>query len=282
MSKAHLLLALLVASPAAADEARPHGRRLAQMTWGEAKAALTPDTVVVIPLGAGAKEHGLHLPLDADLRQAEHFAAHLLAAADVVVAPTVSYSYYPAFVEYPGTTSLELPAARELIVDLVRSLARFGPRRFYVLNIGVSTNKPLAEAQALLALDGVALRYLDLTGAAMEALEKRVATQREGSHADEVETSILLAIDPRAVDMSKAATEYTPGTRPGPFSPVPGSPRYSSSGVYGDARRATAAKGRLLVDGIDRIVRDEVEALRRAAPPAPARLFGRLTPTAPP
>ena len=49
-------------------ECDPKGRVLSRMTWVEAKAALTPDTVVVIPLGAGSKEHGPHLPLDTDLR----------------------------------------------------------------------------------------------------------------------------------------------------------------------------------------------------------------------
>src|SRR5205814_6467517 len=128
----------------------------------------------------------------------------VLAEADVVIAPTVNYSFYPAFVEYPGATSLSLPVARELLLDVIHGLARFGPRRFYVINIGVSTNKPLAEAAALLAIDGIALRWLDLTGQAVEALEKQVQTQKEGSHADEIETSMMLAIDASAVDMKKA------------------------------------------------------------------------------
>jgi hypothetical protein len=36
---------------------------LENLTWDEAERVLTPDAVVVIPLGAECKEHGRHLPL---------------------------------------------------------------------------------------------------------------------------------------------------------------------------------------------------------------------------
>ena len=253
------------APSAAGADRRPKGRLLSRMTWLEAKAALTPDVVVVIPLGAEAKEHGPHLPLDTDFRQAEYFKHRILAEADAVVAPTLNYSFYPAFVDYPGSTSLTLPVAREVMLDVIRGIAKFGPRRFYALNIGVSTNRPLAQAAALLALEGIALRYLDLTGPAVKALDEQVRTQREGSHADEIETSTMLAIDASVVDMTKAAVEYMTGAPAGALSLDPASPRYNASGVYGDATLASAAKGRILVEGMTRIVLDEIEAMRRTS-----------------
>jgi len=42
--------------------------------------------------------------------------------AHVVVTPIVGYSFYPAFVEYPGSTSLRLETARDTIVDIARGL----------------------------------------------------------------------------------------------------------------------------------------------------------------
>lgn len=274
-------LALQAWSAASADAAPPKGRLLSDMTWLQAKAALTPDTVVVIPVGAASKEHGPHMPLGTDFRQAEYYKDRVLLQADVVIAPTVPYSFYSAFVEYPGATSLSLPAARDLLLDVVRGIAKFGPRRFYVINIGVSTNKPLAEAAALLAIEGISLRYLDLVGPTVEALDKQVRTQKEGSHADEIETSIMLAIDASAVDMTKATVDYIPGlsSSKGAWSPDPKHPRYSASGVYGDATLATVAKGRILVEGMVRIMLDEIEGLRQSKPPEPVNLFGRLAPS---
>jgi creatinine amidohydrolase len=273
-------LALCVSIEVAADETKPRGRLLSGMTWVEAKAALTADTVVVIPVGAGSKEHGPHLPLDTDFRQAEYYKNRILGEANVVIAPTMNYSFYPAFVEYPGSTNLSLYVARDLVLDVVRGIARFGPRRFYVLNIGVSTNVPLAQAAALLALDGISLAYLDLTGPTVRALERQVETQKEGTHADEIETSEMLAIDATVVDMRKADVEYRPGIARGVYSLDPTSPRYNPSGIYGDATLATVAKGRILVDGMTRIILDEIETLRRTNPPGPVRLFGAPLPPA--
>ena len=264
-----LFLVIAANTAAAADEPAPKGRLLSRMSWVDAKAALTPATVVVIPVGAESKEHGPHLPLNTDFRQAEYFKNRILVEADVVIAPTVNYSFYPAFVEYPGSTSLSLLVARESLLDVIRGIAKFGPRRFYVINIGVSTNRPLAQATALLAREGILLRYLDLTGPTVRALEKQVETQEKGTHADEIETSIMLAIDPSVVDMKKAVVEYMPGVSTGVLSLDPKNPRYNASGVFGDATLATVAKGRIVVDGMTRIIKDEIEELRRAALPKP-------------
>jgi creatinine amidohydrolase len=264
-----LFLVIAANTAAAADEPAPKGRLLSRMSWVDAKAALTPETVVVIPVGAESKEHGPHLPLDTDFRQAEYFKNRILVEADVVIAPTMNYSFYPAFVEYPGSTSLSLLVARESLLDVIRGIAKFGPRRFYVINIGVSTNRPLAQATALLAREGILLRYLDLTGPTVRALEKQVETQEKGTHADEIETSMMLAIDPSVVDMKKAVVEYMPGASTGVLSLDPKNPRYNASGVFGDATLATVAKGRIVVDGMSRIIKDEIEELRRAALPKP-------------
>jgi creatinine amidohydrolase len=116
------------------------------VTWQQAEQVLRPDTVVVIPIGAASKEHGPHLKLNTDWLLAEYFKRELLKSAEVVITPTVNYHYYPAFIEYPGSISLRLETARDLMVDICRSLARYGPRKFYVLNTGLSTVRPVHRA----------------------------------------------------------------------------------------------------------------------------------------
>lgn len=281
LSVALAALSLATASPDASAGSSRKGKLLSELTWVEARAALTPETVVVIPLGAGSKEHGPHLPLGADFMQAEYYKGRALAQVDAVFTPTLNFSYYPAFVEYPGNTSLELSVARELVLNVVHGLAKFGPKRFYVINIGVSTNKPLSEAAAVLALEGISLRYLDLVGPTVDALDSKVRTEKEGSHADEVETSEMLAIAPNLVDMHKAAADFPSMAAPGPLSLDPKNPKYSASGIYGDARLATPAKGKLLVDGLTAIIVSEIEALRRAPLPTPLNIRGRLATPAP-
>ena len=60
------------------DRETAPGRWLESMTWIEAEPLLAADGVVAIPLGAAAKEHGPHLPLDNDARIANWLAATLL------------------------------------------------------------------------------------------------------------------------------------------------------------------------------------------------------------
>src|SRR5262249_14843173 len=69
---------------------------LEDMTWPQAERALTPDTVVVIPLGAASKEHGPHLRLSNDWLMADYLRRRLAERAHVVVTPIVGYSFYPA------------------------------------------------------------------------------------------------------------------------------------------------------------------------------------------
>src|ERR1700682_343570 len=236
------------------------GKLLSDMTWLEAEKALKPDTVVVIPIGAESKEHGPHLLLKNDFILAEYLKKRVLAKSNVVIAPTVNYSFYPAFLEYPGSISLTLETARDMIVDIATSLARYGPKRFYALNTGVSTKRPLDAAAQLLPKQGIVLRYTDLT-AVLGPIEKQFCTQEGGTHADESETSMLLYIDPTSVNMAKAVKDYHPN--PGPLTRDPkGKGTYSATGIYGDPTLATREKGQKITEALVRKILEEIEALR--------------------
>jgi creatinine amidohydrolase len=260
-------LAVLAGSAAGTQNAtRVPGILLESLTWKEAEAVLTPDAVVVIPIGAQAKEHGPHLRLRNDFTIAEYLKRRVLERSAVIVVPTLNYHYYPAFVDYPGSTTLRLETARDMTVDVCRSLAHFGPRRFYALNTGVSTVRALAPAVDILAADGILLRFTNVS-TIVEDVEKRVQQQEGGTHADELETSMMLYIDPQSVDMMKAVKDYHPGESP--LSRVPDPKRtYSASGSYGDATLATREKGRAIVEAmVERLLQEIAELRRAAAPP---------------
>jgi creatinine amidohydrolase len=242
------------------------GVLLADLSWVEAEPLLTPSTVVVVPLGAAAVEHGPHLKLNNNERLARYLTSRVETSASVVIAPMLPYHFYPAFLEYPGSTSLTQGTARDLTVDVVRSLARSGPRRFYVLNTGGPTMAPLASAAEKLADEGILLGYTDmpyrLAGAAIDRLQRSVAQ----THADEIDTSMMLYVDPSAVDMRKARREYGRGS--GPMTRRAGAPGYySESGVSGDPTLATREKGRVLVETLVTGILEDIERLRVAALP---------------
>ena len=258
--------------PAAAPAAKPAepvvtGVRLAELTWPVAEQRLTPETVVVLPLGAAALQHGLHLRLENDRTLADYFTSRILQLADVVAAPPLPYHYFPAFAEYPGSTSLSLTTARDLTADVVRSLARSGPRRFYVLNTGDSSAQALAAAAKLLASDGILLHYTDWR--VHLAATRGMQRQPGGNHADEIETSMMLYIDPSAVNMRSAQPDYNPAVST-PFQLTRregGRGTYSPTGAWGDPSLATRDKGRVVVEGLVSAIRTDIETLRKASLP---------------
>lgn len=244
------------------------GQRLDTLTWQEAEPVLTPETIVLIPLGAASKEHGPHLKLRNDLTLAEYLTERVVDATSVVVAPTLSYHYYPAFLEYPGSTSLSLATARDMTADVIRTLAEYGPRRFYVLNTGVSTLRALEPAAALLASDGVLVRYTNL-GTKLDPAIRSLSEQEGGTHADEVETSMMLYIDPASVDMKRAVKDYTPSPGGGRLTRQRGGTgTYSRTGTWGDPTRATREKGRVFVEALVAGILEDIAALRSAALPS--------------
>ncbi len=233
--------------------AQGKGILLEDLTWQEAEKVLRPDTIVVIPIGAASKEHGPHLKLKNDWVMAEYLKREVLTRADVVVAPTVNYHYYPAFVDYPGSTNLRLETARDLLIDICRALSRFGPKKFYALNTGVSTLRALQPTAEALAADGITFRYTNILTVSGEA-EQKVKQEEKGTHADEIETSIMLYIAPGTVDMKKAVKDYGNPSKGRKDSP---------SGVFGDATLATRAKGEIVVKAmVEGILRD-IDAMRR-------------------
>ena len=218
------------------------GVKLETLSWIEAERFFATDPVVVIPLGAAAKEHGPHLPLNNDAIIANWLAEEVRQRLPVVVAPLVNASFYPAFVDYPGSISLRLETARDVIVDTCTSLAGFGLTRFHVLNTGLSTLRVLAQVGDLLA-DGLVFDYLNLDEA-LQGLPEELLEQRYGSHADEHETSLMLHIAPEVVDMNQAVDDGAEGE--GRLTRERGQGLWSRSGVYGQATLASADKGRVI------------------------------------
>jgi creatinine amidohydrolase len=73
----------------------------------------------------------------------------------------------------------------------------------------VSTVALAPAAKALIA-DGVLLHYTDIH--AVGATPEGVQEQEGGTHADEIETSIMLYIAPKSAGMRQGRADYHPGT----------------------------------------------------------------------
>ena len=206
---------------------------LEDLTWPEAKARFDGGAVVVVPIGAASKAHGPHLPLKTDALTARALGQGLIERLPVVAAPVIGFGYYPAFTSFAGSQHLTADTFKTLVRELLGNLRRDGVRRVALINTGVSTEKPLDEVAA--EQGDVLVLHMRLMGQAAETL----IDNKDGGHADERETSVMLALDPRSVRMDRLKLD-------GPF---------EKTGATGDPTKATAFKGeRLLAAWVDDLV----------------------------
>jgi creatinine amidohydrolase len=209
--------------------------------------------------------------MNTDFLQAEWLAGALVQRAEVLVWPIVTYGYYPAFTDYPGSVSLKRETFQHMVQEILSEIRRAGVRAVLILNTGISTIEPvkaavrdMPEAMRIeLANVYSGPRYRRVT----EALEE----QTRGGHADELETSILLAIGREHVALGKAQTWIPPAVAvSGPFSRSdPDNPRFSPSGVWGDPTLASEEKGRRLLAAMVDDLFATVEALQGEQQAAP-------------
>ena len=223
---------------------------LADLTWAEAGERFAAGAVVLIPVGAAAKEHGLHLPLDTDARVVRALAARAAVRLPLVVAPVVGFGYYPAFAAYPGSQHLRAETFTALVADLVGNFVAHRARKIAILNNGVSTEAPLAEVARQFGARGIDPLILNTRTLGRGA--DRLLQQTSGGHADERETSVMLALAPETVRLERARPAYRPAGAPMPFSPDPASPGYNPTGATGDPSLATAAKGEAILAEMER------------------------------
>lgn len=228
---------------------------LQDLTWPEAKARFDAGALTLLAIGAASKEHGRHLPLKTDYLLARELCRRVMEELPVVVAPIVTFGYFPAFLRYPGSQHLRAETFIALLRDILGKLIGDGVRHLGVINTGVSTEPPLRiVVRDLYQETGVRIHVADIARLGGES--RGELSQKLGGHGDEGETSMILAIEPDSVDMGEARVDYghmleAPDTvfyAPAVFDESEDSGiDYSRTGVRGDPTLATAEKGERLL-----------------------------------
>jgi creatinine amidohydrolase len=211
---------------------------IANLAWDAIEDRLKAGVPAILPIGAAAKEHGLHLPMNTDEIQALWLADKLAERTGALIWPAVPYGFYPAFTDFPGSITLSRETFVATIRDIVTGIKRHGARQVFILDTGISTIAPVSEAIA--GLDSIThLRIHE--GPAYKAASDALREQAFGSHADELETSRMLVIAPETVTMSRAAAS--------PRGPIEGrlTRINAPSGSYGDPTLASREKGEKLI-----------------------------------
>jgi creatinine amidohydrolase len=249
--------------------AQTQGAYLGELTYPEAEERLKTTELVILPFAAGAKEHGPHLPLNADRNVMEYLCRQAVESVPVLVAPPILHGWFAAFRDYPGTEVTDPAVFQRYVFEVACSLIRSGAKRIVFLNMGVSraSGLPLAvvarEIRVQFGVPTLLVSWDDLETKEAEAIQE----QKRGGHADEIETSINLYLNPQWVHMDRAVRDDKipgsgkkyPGYKPGLFSRNPNDPDYSKTGLFGDPTLATVEKGKKI---LEIMTRNWIHALR--------------------
>jgi len=230
------------------------------MSWTTVKEAVCkdPNPRIIIPVGS-VEQHGPHLPLSTDTIIAEHIATRVASQVPCILFPTLSISYSLEHADFPGTVSFTLQTFSSIIAEIADNLLNSGFKTLIVIN-GHGGNRAILDSSitsikhAHPDLELYSFTILDI--ARKRFREIRKSTRTMIGHADELETSMMLAILPGVVQMSKAVTEEP--TFPPSISLESEdlvnvtygwkTKDVTKSGVIGNPNFATPETGRLLLD----------------------------------
>ena len=253
------------------QETTPPEVRWDRMTAPALVDAAREKTVIIIPLGA-TEQHGPHLPTQVDWRLAYEVslrAARLMHGRQkALVTPAIPFGMSEHHMSLGGTLTLNFSTMAALVGCVVRSAARHGFKRIFVLN-GHGGN--IAALETIITELTIELK-LPLAGGtywqiAADSIRKILEQQTVVLHACESETSMLQALSPETVmplDASLKARlvpglSAIEGVNPGVYRWQQLQTR-SKLGLIGEAWSATPEKGRRLLDAIARDVADALSS----------------------
>jgi creatinine amidohydrolase len=226
----------------------PNTVHIADMTWVEVRAALEQGfTTVIVPSG-GIEQNGPHMILGKHDYIVKHAAERIAGdLGKTMVAPVISYvpegGYDPPTgnMQFPGTIGVTEPVYAGIVEGIARSLKAGGFRTIVFIADHGGSQAPQAETISRLNAEWAGKGVRVIHGDAYYADDAQIALllkQGEsraaiGQHASIIDTSELMAVNPRGVDLGRLA-----GLRLS----------RQSTGIVGDPARASAERGNELLE----------------------------------
>jgi creatinine amidohydrolase len=237
--------------------------RIDELTWVDIKEKIENGFKTVV-FGVGSTEqHGPSLPEKTDALQADQFANILaLELGNALQAPTISVGYSEYHLNFAGTISLRKSTLAAIVEDYINSLARHGFQNIIIFISHGGNEEPIKNILPRMQEkypDKKILYYYtqEIAPAIKEMGQKYQLTLGEiGSHAGDMEASIMLHFAPNLVKKDRFVKGYTKVITPRIQKKyrAEGFNAITENGVVGDQLKASAEKGKDYIDSLKDIV----------------------------
>jgi creatinine amidohydrolase len=257
-----------------------------QMSWQEIEEAIAGGKTTVIMGIAAIEEHGPHLPTGTDTylwyALAEGIAHEL---GDALVAPVMPVGLSEALIGFPGTMTLTQETFMRVLMEYCISLAGHGFKDIVLISGHGGNHDTMVAFHPRIAKalrDRCRVHMVPPHIVAEQRAEFGDIYREYGrtvayEHAAFAETSMMLALHPELVDMSRAEEGYTDEALSHPERDperlkrgsierfVYGIRSQSPNGILGDPRGAQAEAGRRLMEARIKEGAEEVRRMISAA-----------------
>ena len=243
-------------------------------TWQELPADLDrTGRAAILPVGA-TEQHGPHMGCGMDAVLADILCRAVAARTHVPMLPALPYGCSLGHSRrWPGTIAIQPTTLIQFVKEIGSWAYWSGVRRLFIVNTHVTNAAPLRCALEILRAEHDDL-MVGLFNSALLSERVRAAHFADGPdwHANQAETSLMLATAPEMVRPARLADADDPDRTDGLIFAHPVN-RTSKNGVTGTPSRASAAEGERLFEWMVADLSEIVERGLTESPPLDASYF---------
>lgn len=246
-----------------------------ELTWSEIPGVLDGcGHAAILPVGA-TEQHGPHLGCGVDTVIAEKLCGAVARKTGVPMLPALPYGCSLGHSRrWPGTISVQPITLIELVKQIGDWAYLSGIRRLFIVNAHVTNAAPLRCALEMLRAEHDDLMVAVINTATLsERVSQFHSADATDWHANDAETSLMLAIAPQGVRPERMKDADDQDRTCGCIFPHPVN-RTSLNGVTGKPSLSNAEKGQLWFDWLVEDLSTLVAKGMSETPPLERSYFG--------